>query len=109
MRITRGTAPGALRLAGHGQELPGEARRRLKWMDYYENHRHNARLTCRHFDRLLQDWERVDNTIRPHQALGYRTPAAFLQQLDTYTLSERRKCTGGSGRVHPLAKTCVCD
>jgi putative transposase len=50
MRIISGTAPGALRLAGRGQELSAQARRRLKWMDYYEGHGHNARLTCRHFD-----------------------------------------------------------
>lgn len=28
----------------------------------------------------LQDWERTYNTIRPHQALGYRTPQEFLTQ-----------------------------
>jgi putative transposase len=50
MRIINGTAPGAFRLAGRGQELSGQAKRRLKWMDYYEGHGHNARLTCRHFD-----------------------------------------------------------
>jgi len=50
MRIINGTAPGALRLAGRGRELSRQARRRLKWMDYYESHGHNARLTCRHFD-----------------------------------------------------------
>jgi len=37
---------GALCLGGHGQELSGEAKRRLKWMDYYETHGHNARLTA---------------------------------------------------------------
>src|SRR5215207_10670022 len=26
----------------------------------------------------LRRWERVFNTVRPHQALGYRTPAQFL-------------------------------
>lgn len=50
MRIISGTAPGASRLAGRGWELSAQARRRLKWMDYYESHGHNARLTCRHFD-----------------------------------------------------------
>ena len=50
MRIISGTAPGTLRMAGRGQELSAQARRRLKWMDYYESHSHNARLTCRHFD-----------------------------------------------------------
>jgi len=49
MRIISGTARGALRLAGRGRELSAQARRRLKWMDYYESHGHNARLTCRYF------------------------------------------------------------
>lgn len=26
----------------------------------------------------LRAWETVYNTVRPHQALGYRTPAQFL-------------------------------
>jgi len=67
MRIIRGTAPGALRLAGRGQELSGEARRRLKWMDYYENHRHNARLTCRHFDISPQTFYRWRRRYSPRQ------------------------------------------
>jgi putative transposase len=50
MRMISGTVHGALRLAGRGRELSAQARRRLKWMDYYESHGHNARLTCRHFD-----------------------------------------------------------
>src|SRR3989304_539473 len=50
MRIRSGTAPGALRLAGLGRELSPNARRRLKWMDYYQSHGRNARLACRHFD-----------------------------------------------------------
>lgn len=67
MRIIRGTAPGALRLAGLGQELSAEARRRLKWMDYYEKHGHNARLTCRHFDispQTFYRWRRRYNRRR---------------------------------------------
>lgn len=31
-------------------------------------------------NRELLDWERVYNTIRPHQALGYRTPHQFVAQ-----------------------------
>jgi transposase InsO family protein len=26
-------------------------------------------------------WERVYNTVRPHQALGYKTPKEFLEEL----------------------------
>jgi transposase InsO family protein len=28
----------------------------------------------------LLEWERVYNTVRPHQALGYLTPLQFIQQ-----------------------------
>ncbi len=31
-------------------------------------------------NRELRAWERTYNTIRPHQALGYRTPQEFLTQ-----------------------------
>ena len=26
-------------------------------------------------------WERVYNTVRPHQALGYKTPKQFLEEF----------------------------
>lgn len=65
MRIIRGTVPGALRLAGRGQELSAQARRRLKWMDYYEGHSHNARLTCRHFDISPQTFYRWRRRYNP--------------------------------------------
>jgi transposase InsO family protein len=32
---------------------------------------------------LLQDWERIFNTVRPHQALGYRTPQEVVIQWQT--------------------------
>jgi putative transposase len=31
----------------------------------------------------LPDWENTCNTVRPHQALGYLTPAEFLASLET--------------------------
>jgi len=31
-------------------------------------------------NRKLQAWERIYNTVRPHQALGYLTPQQFLRQ-----------------------------
>jgi putative transposase len=58
MRIISGTVHGALRLAGHGRELSAQARLRLKWMDYYESHGHNARLTCRYFGMSPQTFYR---------------------------------------------------
>ncbi len=32
-------------------------------------------------------WEHIYNTIRPHQALGYRTPLQFLQDRAILPLS----------------------
>lgn len=49
MQIINAMAPGARRLAGRGQELSRDAKRRLQWMDFYYLHGRNARLTCRHF------------------------------------------------------------
>ena len=35
----------------------------------------------------LLEWERIYNTIRPHQALGYLTPQKFLQQKERRQVS----------------------
>ena len=32
-------------------------------------------------NRQLRAWERVYNTVRPHQALGYRTPQQYLREI----------------------------
>jgi transposase InsO family protein len=67
-------------LAGRGIDLSSEAKRRLKWMDYYDQHGRNARLTCRHFDISPQTFYRwlrrydprrlaslEDRSRRPHR------------------------------------------
>ncbi|MBI4298947.1 MAG: transposase, partial [Chloroflexi bacterium] len=38
----------------------------------------------------LQQWERVYNNIRPHQALGYLTPIQFLSKRQIQ--KEEAKC-----------------
>jgi transposase InsO family protein len=37
-------------------------------------------LEMKKLNRELRQWERVYNTVRPHQALGYLTPLQFLQR-----------------------------
>lgn len=66
MRVISGTASGALRLGRYSKELSREARRRLKWMDYYEENGGNARLTCRHFDISPQTFYRWFRRYNPH-------------------------------------------
>ena len=67
MRIVSGTAAGALRLAGRSADLSKEARRRLKWMDYYESHGRNAALTCRYFGISRQTFYRWRGRYRPER------------------------------------------
>ena len=38
-------------------------------------------------NRELRQWEKIYNTVRPHQSLGYLTPQQFLRQIS----SERRE------------------
>ena len=39
-------------------------------------------------NRALPEWEKVYNTVRPHQALGYLTPLEFLEQYQQEKGSE---------------------
>ena len=47
-------------------------------------------------------WEKIYNTVRPHQALEYLTPLEYLQQHGLST--ERRSCHERTERVHLLDK-----
>lgn len=49
MRVRGAILPGAARLSRLTVELSPEARRRLKWIEWYLEHGNNARKTCRHF------------------------------------------------------------
>lgn len=64
MHIISGTVPGYSRLA-RIPELSKRARQRLKWMDYYQEHGGNGRLTCRHFDISPQTFYRWKRRYNP--------------------------------------------
>ena len=40
-------------------------------------------LQMNKLNRELRQWERIYNTVRPHQSLGYLTPHQFLLQLSS--------------------------
>ena len=40
-------------------------------------------LEMKKLNRELRHWERIYNTVRPHQALGYLTPQQFLHQISS--------------------------
>jgi len=48
-----------------------------------------GRILNRLKDELLE-WEQVDNTVRPHQTLGYVPPLKFLEQRKE--CHERKMC-----------------
>lgn len=58
--------PGAARLAGVGRELSPDARRRLKWMDYYQAHGRNAARTARYFGISRKTFYVWWRRYRPH-------------------------------------------
>jgi transposase InsO family protein len=74
---------------GRMPDLSKKALARLKWMDYYQAHDHNARLTCRHFDISPQTfyrwWRRYDPDDlrsledRPRRPWRVRQPTATLE------------------------------
>ncbi len=48
-----------------------------------------AELTVPALNHALQGWERTYNTVRPHQALAYRTPQEFVTE---WQRQQRRTC-----------------
>lgn len=50
--------------------LSKEAKRRLKWMDWYDSHGKNARLTCRHFGISPDTFYRWKNRYNPRDLLS---------------------------------------
>jgi putative transposase len=65
MRIGSLVGRGWVRAGRSDFELSAEARRRLKWMDYYQRCGRNARLTCRHFDLSPQTFYRWRGRYNP--------------------------------------------
>jgi len=50
MQIVSGVTSGMLRVAKNPPaELSPEAKKRLRWMEYYQAHNRNISLTCRYF------------------------------------------------------------
>ena len=41
-------------------------------------------LEMKKLNRELRQWERIYNTVRPHQSLGYLTPRQFLSQFSSH-------------------------
>lgn len=73
-------------------DLSDEAKRRLGWIDWYNSHGCNVRLTCRHFGIAHRSFYRYYNRYKvqglqglesgPHRPHNLRTPTTPLAQID---------------------------
>ena len=71
--------PRSPKLNGHVERLNGTSRREF-WEHY------DGDLDLPPLQAALRAWEHRYNHVRPHQALGYATPAEFLTQLGIPTV-----------------------
>jgi len=92
MRIISGVVSGVSHLARLQFELSREARGRLKWLEYYNSHNRNARLTCRHFNispQTFYRWKRRYNhnnlrslEDRSHRPCHIRQPTYSVELVE---------------------------
>ena len=80
MKIKNGLIPGIKKLEKRTADISKEARKRLKWFDYYQAHGHNARLTCRYFGISPQTYYRWKRRYNPHH----------LESLEAHTRRPKR-------------------
>ena len=73
--------PRSPKLNGRVERLNGTARREF-WECY------DGDLDLPTLQMALREWEVAYNTVRPHQALGYATPAAFLSSQSFSDVSD---------------------
>ncbi len=116
MNIQEAILPQARRLRV-APELSPDARRRLRWMDYYDRHEQNAVQTCRHFDisretfyrwrrrydpRRLESLEDNRQTRRPKRVRQPQTPPELEARIralrETYPRWGERKLAVLLGR-----------
>ena len=69
MKIKSRLVPGVTKLVKHTADISREAQRRVKWFDYYEANRRNARKTCRHFDISPDTFYRWKKRYNPRNLL----------------------------------------
>ena len=87
MRIISGVFSGVSHLARLQFELSREARGRLKWLEYYHSHGHNARLTCRHFNIGPQTFYRWKRRYNPRDLTSLEARSHRPKQVRQPTYS----------------------
>jgi transposase InsO family protein len=57
-------------------------------------------LEMKKLNRELRQWEKIYNTVRPHQALGYSPRSS--SSVSTHPNERNEKCHPSTGRVHAM-------
>lgn len=114
MRIFSATAPKALRLADRPPELSRDAKRRLRWMDFYFSHGQNARLACRHFCISPQtfyrwkrryEWQRLESLEeRSRRPRKLRRPTAAPDLVQAVLEVREANPRWGKDKLAPLLR-----
>ncbi len=83
-RQDRGSFSGEFSLISPGTKNPGHVKpaQRTHTEEFYEVIPDSFQLPA--LNRDLRAWERIYNTVRPHQALGYLTPLEFLTKTNPF-------------------------
>ena len=90
MKIRYNIAKGTYQLSRLEVNLSKEAKLRLSWFDYYRDHHHNARLTCRHFGISPQTFYRWQKRYNPHHLRTLETRSCRPEKVrqPTYTVEQ---------------------
>ena len=90
MRIRYNIAKGTYRLSRLDVDLSKEAKVRLGWFDYYRDHHHNARLTCRYFGISPQTFYRWRKRYDPRHLHTLETRPCRPKRVrqPTYTVEQ---------------------
>jgi transposase InsO family protein len=114
MRIKYSIAKGTYELARLEINLTKEAKLRLNWFDYYEEHRRNARLTCRHFGISPQTFYRWLKRYDPHHPITLesqshrpkkvRQPTYTLEQIEAVRKMREKYPRWGKDKIAVLLK-----
>ena len=93
MRLLTPVLPGVGRLGRAGGDLSVEGRRRLGWIDWYQDHGRNARKACRHFSISPDTFYRALRRYNPRDLASLESRSRRPRRLrqPTWSADMKRK------------------
>ena len=91
MSVYGKVVPGGPKIRHQGVSLSRQGRARLAWFEFYEGHRRNARLTCRHFGISPQTFCRWKRRYDPHDLRSLESRPSRPKKLRQPTWSPQHE------------------